>query len=40
MRSIISKTGLGLICLFATPAAAVAAEGTYICAFTDVFRVC
>lgn len=38
MRSIISKAGLGLICLFAAPASVVAAEGTYMCAFTDVYE--
>jgi hypothetical protein len=36
MRSMISKVGLGLLCLFATPA--FAAEGTFTCAFTDIFE--
>lgn len=38
MRSMISKTGLGLFCLLATPATVAAAEGTFMCAFTDVFE--
>jgi hypothetical protein len=38
MRSMISKVGLGLLCLFAMPASVDAAEGTYMCAFTDVFE--
>ena len=38
MRSIISKAGLGLLCLFAAPASVAAAEGTYMCAFTDIFE--
>lgn len=38
MRSMISKAGLGLLCMFAAPATVVAAEGTYICAFTDAFE--
>lgn len=38
MRSIISKAGLGLLCLLATPASVSAAEGTFMCAFTDVFE--
>jgi hypothetical protein len=38
MRSVISKAGLGLLCLFATSASVSAAEGTYMCAFTDVFE--
>lgn len=38
MRSMISKAGLGLLCMFAAPATVVAAEGTYMCAFTDVFE--
>ena len=38
MRSMISKAGLGLLCLLATPASVLAMEGTYICAFTDVFE--
>ena len=38
MRSMISKAGLGLFCLFATPASVFAADGTYMCAFTDVFE--
>lgn len=38
MRSVISKAGLGLLCLFAVPASASAVEGTYICAFTDIFE--
>ena len=39
MRSMISKAGLGLICLLAAPTSAVsAAEGTYMCAFTDVYE--
>jgi len=36
MRSMISKAGLGLICLLAAPVTASAVEGTYLCAFTDV----
>jgi hypothetical protein len=38
MRSIISKAGLGLICLLAAPATVSAAEGTYMCAFTDIYE--
>jgi hypothetical protein len=38
MRSIISKAGLGLICLLAAPATVSAAEGTYFCAFTGVYE--
>ena len=38
MRSMISKATLGLLCLFATPATVMAAEGTYTCAFTDIFE--
>ena len=38
MRSMISKAGLGLLCLFAAPASVFAAEGTYMCAFTDAFE--
>ncbi|MEM7191368.1 MAG: hypothetical protein AAF405_00625 [Pseudomonadota bacterium] len=38
MRSMISKAGLGLICLLAAPASASAVEGTYMCAFTDVYE--
>ena len=38
MRSMISKAGLGLICLLVAPATASAAEGTYMCAFTDVYE--
>ncbi len=38
MRSMISKAGLGLLCLFAAPASVAAAEGTYTCAFTEVFE--
>ena len=38
MRSMISKAGLGLICLVAAPASLAAAEGTYTCAFTDVYE--
>ena len=38
MRSVISKAALGLLCLFATPASVLAAEGAYTCAFTDVFE--
>lgn len=37
MRSMILKAGLGLLCL-AMPASAFAANGAYICAFTDVFE--
>lgn len=32
------KAGLGLICLLAAPSAASAAEGTYLCAITDVYE--
>ncbi len=38
MRSMISKAGLGLICLVAAPASLAAAEGTFTCAFTDVYE--
>jgi len=38
MRSVISKAGLGLLCLLTAPASVSAAEGTYMCAFTDVFE--
>jgi len=38
MRSMISKAGLGLLCLLGTPATVLAAEGTFMCAFTDVFE--
>jgi len=38
MRSVILKSGLGLLCLFAAPASLAAAEGTYTCAFTDIFE--
>ena len=38
MRSMISKAGLGLICLLAAPTAVSAAEGTYMCAFTDIYE--
>ena len=38
MRSMISKAGLGLLCLFAVPASVSAAEGTFMCAFTDIFE--
>jgi len=38
MRSMISKATLGLLCLFATPATVLAAEGAYTCAFTDIFE--
>jgi len=38
MRSMISKAGLGLLCLFAAPASVLAAEGTFTCAFTDIFE--
>jgi len=38
MRAMISKAGLGLLCLFAAPASVTAAEGTYMCALTDVFE--
>ncbi|WP_141701853.1 hypothetical protein [Methyloceanibacter stevinii] len=38
MRSMISKSGLGLICLLAVPATVSAAEGTYMCAVTDVYE--
>ena len=38
MRSMISKAGLGLLCLLATPASVFAANGTFTCAFTDIFE--
>ncbi|MEM7399037.1 MAG: hypothetical protein AAGF48_14890 [Pseudomonadota bacterium] len=38
MRSMISKAGLGLICLLAAPATASAADGVYMCAFTDIYE--
>ena len=38
MRSVILKAGLGLLCLFAVPASVSAAEGTFMCAFTDIFE--
>jgi hypothetical protein len=38
MRSFIFKAGLGLLCLFSTPAAVSAAQGTFMCAFTDIFE--
>ncbi len=38
MRSMISKMGLGLLCLLATPASVFAAKGAFTCAFTDVFE--
>jgi hypothetical protein len=38
MRSVISKAGLGLLCLFAVPASVSAASGAYTCAFTDIFE--
>jgi len=38
MRSMISKAGLGLICLLAAPATVSAAGGTYMCAVTDVYE--
>ncbi|HZJ12080.1 MAG TPA: hypothetical protein VFD26_05445 [Methyloceanibacter sp.] len=38
MRSMISKAGLGLLCVLGTPATVLAAEGTYMCAFSDVFE--
>lgn len=38
MRSLISKAGLGLLCFFAATASVSAAEGTYTCAFTDIFE--
>jgi hypothetical protein len=38
MRSVISKAGLALLCLFAVPASVSAASGAYTCAFTDVFE--
>lgn len=38
MRSMISKAVLGLLCLFGTPTAVLAAEGAYTCAFTDIFE--
>jgi hypothetical protein len=38
MRSVISKAGLGLLCLFATSASVWAAKGAYTCAFTDIFE--
>jgi len=38
MRSMISKAGLGLVCLLAAPATVSAAEGTYMCAVTDVYE--
>jgi hypothetical protein len=38
MRSMITKAGLGFLCLFAVPGSLAAAEGAYICAFTDVFE--
>jgi hypothetical protein len=38
MRSMISKAGLGLLCLFATPALVYAATGTFTCALTDAFE--
>lgn len=38
MRSMILKAGLGLLCLFAMSASAFAANGAYMCAFTDVFE--
>ena len=38
MRSVISKAGLGLLCLFAMPTSAFPAEGTFMCAFTDIFE--
>ena len=38
MRSMISKAGLGLICLLAAPATVSAASGTYMCAFTDIYE--
>jgi len=38
MRSVISKAGLGLLCLLATSASVFAAKGAYTCAFTDVFE--
>jgi hypothetical protein len=38
MRSMISKAGLGLLCLLAAPASVLAADGTYTCAFTDIFE--
>jgi len=38
MRSAISKAGLGLLVLFAAPASVMAVEGTYTCAFTDIFE--
>jgi hypothetical protein len=37
MRSIF-KAGLGLLCLITMPAAASAASGTFMCAFTDIFE--
>lgn len=38
MRSVISKAGLGLLCLFAMPTSVIAADGTFICGFTDIFE--
>ena len=38
MRSMFYKAGLGLLCLFAASAAVSAAQGTFTCAFTDVFE--
>lgn len=38
MRSMISKAGLGLMFLVAAPASLAAAEGTFTCAFTDVYE--
>jgi hypothetical protein len=38
MRSVISKAGLGLLCLLATSVSVSAAKGTYTCAFTDIFE--
>lgn len=38
MRSMISKAGFGFLCLLAAPASVTAAEGTFTCAFTDIFE--
>lgn len=38
MRSMISKAGLGLLFLFAAPASVSAVEGTFTCAFSDIFE--
>jgi len=38
MRSMISKMGLGLLCLLAGSATVSAAQGTFTCAFSDIFE--